>query len=149
MTTYARLTESQTSVETWVELTADQYAALQGNGKASWLRLWVEDAKPTPGPTQAVSAGHITITQTEARQTWVLRDKTERELAAEQNAADRPTLVQLIAAITTDIDAYNANPDVSGTAVERLTKLEARVKDLERQQRRDNRVLRHYLRSLL
>lgn len=84
---------------------------------------------------------------TEARQTWGVREKTQAELDAEINSADRPLLLQMLSAITTDIDAYNANPDVTGTAVERIIKIEARVKELERQQRRDNRILRYYLRT--
>ena len=68
---------------------------------------------------------------------------------AEANSADRPTIKAAITALSADIAAYNANPDVTGTAVERLAKLEARVKELERQVRRANVILRHYTRGLL
>lgn len=146
MTTYVRLNAGG-AIESRIELTPDQYAALQANGNAAWLRLWVVDTQPVPTATQIVISAGIVITSTEARQTWGLREKTQAELDAEANAADRPLLFQMITSISADIDAYNANPDVSGTAVERLTKLEARVKDLEKQQRRDNRILRYYLRE--
>lgn len=146
MTIYARL-NAEGLVDRLVELTPEQYAALELNGKATWLRLWVVDPKPTPGATQVVVDAGIVIGATEAHQTWALRDKTQAELDAEANAADRPALLSMIAAITVDIDAYNANPDVTGTTVERLAKVEARVKELERQQRRDNRILRYYLRG--
>lgn len=146
MTTYARITP-EGSFDRLIDLTTEQYAALQANGKAMWLRLWFVDARPTPGATQVVIDNGIVIGPSEAHQTWAMREKTAAELEAEQNAAEQPTLLQMIAAITADIDAYNASPDVTGTAVERLTKLEARMKDLERQQRRDNRILRYYLRS--
>lgn len=146
MTTYARI-DAQGSFERLVDLTTEQYTSLQANGKATWLRLWVVDAKPVPTAAQVVELGPITISATEAHQTWTLRNKTQAELDAETNATDRPLLLQMLAALTADIDAFNANPDVTGTAVERLTKIEARVKDLERQQRRDNRILRYYLRS--
>lgn len=146
MTAYVRL-NADGAIERHLDLTPEQYAALQANGKAAWLRLWVVEAEPVPTATQVVAPGPITISATEARQTWTIRDKTQVELDAETNAADRPLLLQMIAAITADIDGYNANPDVTGTAVERLAKLETRVKDLERQQRRDNRILRYYLRS--
>jgi hypothetical protein len=146
MTIYARVFES--TVEALVDLTAEQYDALQANGKSAYLRLWLVDPKPTPTALQTVVTGPVVVGQTDARQTWLIMDKNQAELDAEQNAADHPTLLAMIAALTTDIDTYNANPDVSGTSVERLTKLETRVKDLERQQRRDNRILRYYLRTI-
>src|SRR5688500_8555495 len=121
MTLYARLLDGE--VDRLVELTAEQYAALQVNGKAAFLRLWIVDPQPTPSATQAVQMGPVVITGTEARQTWTLRDKTQAELDAEANAADRPTVKAVVTALTTDIAAYNANPDVTGTAVERLAKL--------------------------
>lgn len=147
MTQYARV-DAQGEVERIVDLTTEQYALLQANGKADWLRLWIVDTKPEPTATQVVIDGGIVVTAIEAHQTWALREKTAAELGYEQNESDRQALVQLISALTTDIQAYNANPDVTGTAVERLAKLEARVKDLERQQRRDNLIGRHYLRSI-
>ena len=149
MTTYARLTAEMNAVDLLLELTAEQYVALEANGKASWLRLWAVDAQPTPGATQVVEHGPIVINETEARQTWALREKTQAELDAEANSADRPTIKAAITALSADIAAYNANPDVTGTAVERLAKLEARVKELERQVRRANVILRHYTRGLL
>lgn len=146
MSTFARITQAGV-FDTLVELTQEQFAALQANGKAVWLRIWVVQPQPTPTATQVVISDGIVITPTEARQTWGVREKTQIELDAETNSADRPLLLQMLSAITTDIDAYNANPDATGTAVERITKLEARVKELERQQRRDNRILRYYLRT--
>lgn len=133
--------------DTLVELTPEQFAALQVNGKSTWLRSWVVDQQPVPTATQVVVESAILVTPTEARQTWVLREKTQLEIDLETNASDRPALLQMLSVITADIDSYNANPDVTGTAVERITKLEVRVKELERQQRRDNRILRYYLRS--
>lgn len=147
MKTYARISADGQSVEGLFDLSDEQYAALQINGKAAWLRTWVVDAKPSVTASQLIVAGPIVIDAVEAHQTWTVREKTQAELDAEQNAADRPALLAMIAALSSDIDAYNANPDATGTAVERLTKLEARVKDMERQQRRTNRVLRYYLRS--
>lgn len=146
MSTFARITQNGV-FDTIVELTAEEFDALQANGKAIWLRVWVVDTQPTPTATQVVISAGIVITPTEARQTWGLREKTQAELDAETNAADRPLLLQMLSSITNDIDSYNANPDVTGTAVERITKLEVRVKELERQQRRDNRILRYYLRG--
>lgn len=147
MTIYARITP-EGSVDQLIELTAQQYASLQVNGKSSFLRLWIVDPQPTPSPSQVVMRGPITVGATEARQTWTLRDKTSAELEREQYLADLPTLRALLSAITADIQAYNPTPDVSGTAVERLAKLESRVLDVERQQRRINLIDRHYLRGL-
>lgn len=146
MSLYARIKQDG-SFDRLVELTADQYAALQANGKAAYLRQWVVDPQPVPEPSQVVVDAGIVVGPVEAHQTWSLRAKTQAELGADANAADRSTLLSLITALTTDIDAYNANPDVTGTTAERLAKLEARAKELERQQRRDNRLLRYYLRS--
>lgn len=146
MTTYARITATG-EFDGLFDLTPEQYAALQANGKATYLRIWVVDPQPVPTATQVIINAGITIGATEVHQTWGLRDKTQIELNNEQNAADRGTIVGLMATIVADIDAFNANPDVSGTAVERLTKIEARVKDLERQQRRDNRILLYFLRG--
>ena len=119
------------------------------NGKAAaLLRLWMVDPEPAVTATQVFQPGPIVITDTEARQTWVVREKTQAEVDREANATDLPQLKQLVVELTADIQAYNANPDTSGTAAERLTKLEARQKESERQTRRNNRILRYYLRSL-
>lgn len=147
MTTYARINAAG-EFDRLIELTPEEYAALEANGKASWLRLWVVDTKPIPSATQVVTDAGIVIGPVEAHQTWALRDKTAPELNAEQIAADQPSLVQMITALTADIDAYTANPDLSGTAAEWRAKVDTILKDLQRQQRRDNRILRHYLRSL-
>jgi hypothetical protein len=146
MTAYVRLNE-EGAIERHLDLTPEQYASLEVNGKSVWLRLWVVDPQPVPTATQVVEHGPVTISLTEARQTWTLRNKTQAELDAETNATDRPLLLQMLASITTDIDAYNANPDMTGTAAEWRAKVDAALKDLQRQQRRDNRILRYYLRS--
>ena len=124
MTTYARLNVDGT-VERTVDLTAEQYAAMQANGKAAWLRLRTEDAKPVPTAGQVLVDEGIVVTATEARQTWGLRDKTQAELAGEENEAERVRL-------RTVIDALTAPVNTTGTAAERLTKLEARSLRLER-----------------
>lgn len=147
MTMYARVADGR--VEATFDLTQEQYDQLVANGKATHLRLWIVDPQPVITATQVLQPGPVVITETEAHQTWTVREKTQMELDREANATETATLRQMISAVTVDIDAFNANPDVTGTAVERLTKLEARVKDLERQQRRDNRILRYYLRSLV
>lgn len=127
MTTYARLNAGGT-VERLVELTAEQYAALQVNGKAAWLRLWIVDAQPAPSATQVVTNAGIVITATEARQTWGLRAKTQGELDADANEAERLQLRAVIANLAASVQA----PDVAGTAVERIAKLEARTLRTER-----------------
>ena len=143
---YARIRAG--NVDGLFDLSPEQYAALVLNGKAQYLRLWVVDPMPVPSATQVVVEGPVVITETEAKRTWVLREKTQAEADSELNAAETALLKQAVAELTTDIQAYNANPDVSGTTVQVLTKVEARLRDVERQMRRNNRILRYYLRSL-
>jgi hypothetical protein len=114
MTTYARI-DAQGAFESLVELTPEQYAALQANGKAAWLRLWIVDAKPVPTATQVVIDAGIVITAAEAHQTWTVREKTAAELEAESVASEQAKadeiLVDLAAqrAVTrTTWDAYTA-----------------------------------------
>jgi hypothetical protein len=146
MTTYARIRDGV--FDSLHDLSAEQYNALVANGKAAHLRLWIVDPEPVDIAPQVFHQGPIVITATEARQTWVIRDKTPAELDRDSNATDLPQLKQLVTELTSDIQAYNANPDTNGTAAERLTKLESRQKESERQTRRNNRILRYYLRSL-
>lgn len=127
MSLYARLTlEGQ--FDRLVELTPEQYASLQANGKAAWLRTWVEEPKPTPGDGEVVEATQVVVTETEARQGWVVRAMTASELAFSENEAERVRLRTVIANLAGSVQA----PDTAGTAVERLAKLEARTLRLER-----------------
>jgi hypothetical protein len=115
MNTYARLGEEGT-VERLVDLTAEQYAAMQANGKAARLRLWVEDAKPTPGPGQAVQDTGIVIGAVEARQTWGLRAMTADEAEADALAAEMAQASTLIADIKTQLDIENPAFNAATTA---------------------------------
>lgn len=127
MATYARLTSSS-AFDRLVELTAEQYAALQANGKAIYLRPGVVDTKPVPTASQVVIDTGIIITATEARQTWGVRSKTQAELDNEENDAERIRLRTVI----TNLAASVASPDTTGTAAERIAKIEARTLRLER-----------------
>jgi hypothetical protein len=128
MTTYARLDPATLQFSFLVELTPEQYAALEVNGKALYLRAWSVDAQPTPGATQYVDRGPIVIDATTARQTWVLQEKTAAQLELEQTEADKPQVRAVLAAM----QAYAANQDVSGTAVQRIERLELWVLRLVR-----------------
>lgn len=147
MTTYARIT-AEGAFDRLVELTAEQYAELQANGKAAMLRVWVIDAQPVPNATQILVRGPIVIGPAEAHQTWSLRDKTQAELNIDLNTAERSAILQMVTVLSADIVAYNANPDTSGTAGERLTKIENRLREIERQLVRGNRIDRFQLREL-
>jgi hypothetical protein len=114
MTAYVRL-NAEGAIERHLDLTPEEYAALQANGKASWLRLWIVDPQPTLTATQVVELGAITITATEARQTWSVREKTALELEAESVAAERAKADEILADLTTQRavtrttwDAYTA-----------------------------------------
>ena len=124
MALYARLTNTGVFSHT-VDLTAEEYAAMQVNGKATWLRSWSVDAQPVLTATQVLVNAGIVITATTARQTWSVRSKTQAELDAEENEAERVRLRAIIANLV-------AAQDVTGTATERLVKLETRTLRLER-----------------
>jgi hypothetical protein len=128
MTTYARLDPATLQFATLVELTPEQYAALEVNGKAIYLRAWSVDPKPTPSATQIVFSGPIVIDATTARQTWTLQDKSAEQIDREQAEADRPQIRAMLAAM----QAYAENQDVSGTAVQRIERLELWVLRLVR-----------------
>jgi hypothetical protein len=114
MTTYARIANG--AVERLVDLSAEQYAQMQANDKAVYLRLWVVDAKPTPGANQVVTDAGIVIDATTARQTWGLRQMTADETEAAAIATEVALLDERIAEISaqravdrTTWDAYTAN----------------------------------------
>jgi hypothetical protein len=146
MTQYARVLNGL--VERLADLTAQEYAALQANGKAASLRPWVVDAKPAVTAAQVADLGPIAITATEARQTWVIRSKTQAELDAEANAAELDLILAGIDLTTARIAAYNPTPDVTGTTAERALKLETRQKEDELQLRDLNRAARFLLRRI-
>lgn len=129
-------------------LTPAQYAELQANGKATYLRLWSVDAMPTPGPTEVVISGGIIVDATTARQAWTLRAKTQAELDREANADELPSLLLYIDALTTDIAAYNPNIDTSGTIAQQAANMWVHIKDMQRQIVRLNRGVRYYARTL-
>jgi hypothetical protein len=86
------------------DLSVEQFSALQDNGKAAALRLYVVDAQPTPGAGQVIVDTGIVVGPVEAHQTWGLRSKTADELEAEAIAAEKAQLDALLA----NIDTQNA-----------------------------------------
>jgi hypothetical protein len=129
MTTYARV-NAQGAFDGLVDLTPEQYAALQVNGKAAWLRLWIVDPQPVPTADQVVVNNGIAITATEAHQTWGLREKTAAELEAESIAAERNSSID---GILTDIATQRA---VNRTTWDAYTAAQLRA-----EQWRDRQVL--------
>lgn len=120
------------------DLSAEEWTAMQANPvKAAMLRLWVPTAQPAPTATQKAVSAPAVIDPINATQAWVMVDKTQAELDAETSAAEKPQLAALLAALTASIQA----PDVTGTAAERLVKVEARILRLER-------IARYYVRGL-
>lgn len=115
MTTYARL-NTDGSFDQLVDVSLDQYAALQANGKAAWLRTWVVEAQPVASATQVVEAGPVVIGEAEARQTWIVREKTAREIEASDLLVERSKIDEVLAdlavqrAVTrAQWDGYTAN----------------------------------------
>ncbi len=105
MTIYARLDPLTNALSTLVDLTPEQYATMQGNGKALFLRLYLIDAQPTPSASQKVIEGTPLVTATEYHKTWTLANKTQAELDADAQAAELVQLKAMVAALTTVIDA--------------------------------------------
>lgn len=100
MTTYARI-DAQSAFDTLIDLTPEQYTALESNEKAAWLRLWVVDAQPIPTATQVIINTGIVITETEAHQTWAVRDKTAAELEAESIISERGKIDEVLIELAT------------------------------------------------
>jgi hypothetical protein len=117
MTTYARLNEVG-AFRDIIDLTTDQYHALDGHPKQAMLRLYVIDAQPVPSGAQTVQDGPIVIEPTQARKTWALVDKSAATLAQEADAAARLAEITLIKTVLTDMK------NGVGTAAERLARLE-------------------------
>lgn len=129
------------------DLTAEQYAALVANGKAAVLRLWSVDPMPTPSASQVVIDGGILVDATTARQAWTFRAKTQRELDADTNALELPTLIAYIDQWTTAIQGYNPNPDMTGTVAVQAANLWIHVKELQAFMLRVHRALRFLARE--
>lgn len=100
MTAYVRL-NSVGAIERHLDISPEEYAALQANGKAAWLRLWIVDAKPVPTATQVVIDAGVVITATEAHQTWSVREKTAPELEAESILTERNKVDEILADLAT------------------------------------------------
>lgn len=144
MTTYARL-KTDLTFDTLVQLDAAQYAALQANGKAQFLRLYSVDAQPTPSGTQYVAAGPYVTDATTTRKTWALVDKTQAQIDAETLAALQATeltaLKAAVSGLTTDIAAgITTAPTTAAQAF-------IDIQELKRQMLRLNRVARWLLRQ--
>jgi hypothetical protein len=108
MTTYARLNPEGSAVEGLVELTADEYAGMQVNGKAARLRVWVPTAAPVPNASQVVEPAPPVIDAINVTQAWELRSKTADELEFDALQTERAQLTQYIADIQTQLDISNA-----------------------------------------
>jgi hypothetical protein len=129
MTTYYTITDGSL-----VDLSAEQYAGMQANGKAAaLLRLWVPVAAPVPSATQRVREIAPVITATTATQTWQLRDKTANELEAESLLAERAQ----IDAMLTDIAAQRS--------VDRPTWDALTANQLRAEQWRDRQILLRFV----
>jgi hypothetical protein len=121
MTTYAKLLAGQ--FEKLVELTPEEYAGMQANGKAVNLRLWAPTEAPVAQAGQVVEAAAPIIDATTATQAWAVRSKTADELEAEALAAEKAQLATYLADIQTQLDISNATRGAM-TANQRLNTLE-------------------------
>jgi hypothetical protein len=130
MTIYARLDPVTNALSALVDLTPEQYATMQANGKALFLRLYIIDAQPAPSAAQKVIEGAPLITATEYHKTWSLVNKTQAELDADAQAAELVQLKAMVAALTTVIDAGVTTAPT--TLAEAVTKIQAQNVQLVR-----------------
>lgn len=112
---YARI-DPLTLAVTLIDITQEQFNALDGNPKQAWLRQLVIDAKPVPSASQVVVDAGYVIEPTQVRQTWALRNKTADELEAESLAAEKVQITTCIAEIQTQLDISNAAFNAMTTA---------------------------------
>lgn len=141
MATFAVLDPGTLSVVGLKELTQEQYAALNGNPKQDYIRPLVIDPRPTPEASSVAEVGHYVVEPAQVRRTWVVRAKTAAELDAEQQAAERELLRQLIDALATDVaDGITAAPATLLAAAQDIQALKQR-------QRRADRILMWLLRN--
>lgn len=124
MTTYYRTTDAALR-----DLTADEYAAL-AQSKRDTLRVYSIDPQPTPSATQYVVAGPVVVDATTARKTWELRAKSAEQIEADTFAAAQAAAL----AAATAPAVYRALRDGTGTAGERLVRVERVCAWLLRQQ---------------
>jgi hypothetical protein len=142
MTLYARIDPLTQQVARLVELTAEEYAAFEGNPKQQWLRPLVVDAVPTPSATQVVvNAGYV-IEPTQVRQSWGLREMTADELEGAAIQAAKAGYAAAIDEIQLRLDITNAAFNAMTTAQKFDVLREDRrivlkdIKDLLRQAKR-------------
>lgn len=137
MTTYVRLLPGTQTIERYnIELSAEEFSALQANGKAALLRQWIAVAAPVSA-TQVVYEVAPLITDATATQTWALRDRTAAEAEALALSDERAKAQEIL----TDIDAQRA--------VERATWDGYTANQLRAEQWRDRQVLLRVARLLM
>ncbi len=137
---YARLTPDLQSVERIIELDV-QYVASLAESKRAVLRSYLIDAAPTPGANQKIAAGPVVINLTTARQTWILVNKTQTEIDAENQITELAALKLMVQALTEDIDlGITAAPTTAAQAF-------LHIQELKRQILRLNRAVRWMLKQ--
>lgn len=114
----------------------NHWVTLQTEKKASWFPLTV-DKRPVPTPTQIIVDTGIVFEETQARQTWAVRDLTEQEL-------ERIALKDERERITSYLLDLNAQLN-TGNAARALLTNNQRINELER----DTRILMKSLKYLL
>lgn len=141
MTAYARIEPATGLVRDTIELTPQQFSALNGNPKQAFIKPLIIDAQPaTNGSNVVVSAGYV-IESTQVRQTWALRPKTQAELDAESQATEFALLRAMRTALQTDVSAgITAAPTTAAQAF-------IEIQDLKRRALRADRILLWLLRQ--
>jgi hypothetical protein len=123
--TYARLTEDLLGIERLNAISDAEFAVLAAafNPKTARFRLQVDDALPTPLPTQKIVSTGYVIELNQIRQTWALVDKTADELEADALSEEAQQVTGYIADIQAQLDVSNADRALL-TNAQRINELE-------------------------
>lgn len=140
MALFARINPLGPTIDSVVDIDPAAVASLV-DAKRQWVRPIVADAVPTVPTSQVVERGPLVIEPTQVRQTWVVRDKTQAEVDADSATTERATLVAMVAAIQSDIDAGIAAVPTT------VAQCAAAIQDLRQRMRRTERVLVWMLRN--
>jgi hypothetical protein len=111
---FARLFPVTLLLKDVIQLTQQQYAALQVSNptKAALLRPLVTDILPTITALQKIVAGPIVVEATQARETWLVVNKTASELEIEELETEQSQIADRITKINDAIAEHQAVLDV-------------------------------------
>lgn len=154
---FARLFPETLLLRDIIEMSAQEYADLQvtNPAKAALLRPLVTDPLPTVTALQKIASGPIVIEATQARETWIVVNKTASELEAEELEAEQSQIADRLDKLNAAIAEHQAVLDIpyvelppAATNGLEITALRDRMRVVERQVRSVERDLIVTMRSV-